>query len=533
MQIAMKKQIIITLILIVATAYVTVVYFKNLNPPGMRTSQIMQAIPDNASLIFEFNNDKSFYSIFNDNPLFVSIIGKQKLDELDTLKHLLFQNPSLEKYFAGQNLFISVHPTLANNLDIILTTSSINGFDASILEDLAKTPNSGFVVTPIKVTGKQGYNIYINSLKKRFYVLNKEDNIFSGSFSKELIDNSLNYKSSKDKKTFELLSEQQNANSLANLYVNYNQISLLFDHLFQNKNNDIFKTLRQLPALATLSLNYRNEALMFNGSTIINQDGPAGYLNLFINQQPVENHLKDIFPSTTAYSVNFGLSDPVKFSGDLSDWFDKTGFKKEKDELLNKVKAKTGAGFRKDFNKLIANEFAIVTTRYFEKFAIIAVKDGSKVKLLLSTISTMNDENSGQLNYDKLPFFLLGNPMNIFKRPYFTVIDNYLVFANSMSELKSYNETYINRKFLNKSDQFNQFENLLTERSNISYNINLKNVQPILDRDMNNDIAEDIKNNEPGLKDFYALSVQLTSTDKNFYTNVCLKLNTDTTEKKK
>src|SRR5580698_2536010 len=110
----MKKQIIITLILIIATAYVTVVYFKNLNPPGMRTSQIMQAIPDNASLIFEFNNDKSFYSIFNDNPLFVSIIGKEKLDELDTLKHLLIQNPSLEKYFAGQNLFISVHPTQAN-----------------------------------------------------------------------------------------------------------------------------------------------------------------------------------------------------------------------------------------------------------------------------------------------------------------------------------------------------------------------------------------------------------------------------------
>jgi hypothetical protein len=226
------------------------------------------------------------------------------------------------------------------------------------------------------------------------------------------------------------------------------------------------------------------------------------------------------------------LSDPLKFTSDLSDWFSKNGFNKEKDELLNRIKAKTGASFKKDFNKLLANEFAVVTTRYFEKFAIIGIKDGSKIKSLLGTISTMNDENSGQINYDKLPYFLLGNPFNIFKRPYFIVIDNYLILANSMNELKSYNEIYLNRKFLNKSDQFNQFENLLAERSNISYSVNLKNIQPILDRDMNTDISEDIKNNEPGLKDFYALSVQLTSADKNFYTNLCLKLNTDTTDKK-
>ena len=36
----MKRQIIITVILLITTAFITVIYFKNLNTPGMRTSQV-------------------------------------------------------------------------------------------------------------------------------------------------------------------------------------------------------------------------------------------------------------------------------------------------------------------------------------------------------------------------------------------------------------------------------------------------------------------------------------------------------------
>src|ERR1700733_7669558 len=111
----MKKQIIITLILLVATACITVVYFKNLNPPGTRTSRVMNVIPDNATLVFEFNNDKSFYDIFTGNKLLSAVIGKQQIGELDTLRRQLLLNPLLEQYFTGQNIYISVHPSKTNS----------------------------------------------------------------------------------------------------------------------------------------------------------------------------------------------------------------------------------------------------------------------------------------------------------------------------------------------------------------------------------------------------------------------------------
>ncbi len=556
----MKKQIIITIILLAATAFITVFYFKNLNPPGTRTSRVMNAIPDDATLIFEFNNDKGFYDIFTGNKLLAAVIGEQKIGELDTLRRQLLLNPLLEQYFTGQNIYISVHPSKTNGADLLLTVSATNGFGPLVIDQLAKQPNSGLLITPLRTSRRPGYNIYIRALKKRFYVINNADNIFSGSFSKELIDQSSAYENKKGKPSFVLLSEQQNTNSLANLYVNYSQLTPLFDQLFKNKNTDIFKSFRLLPGLAALSLNYKTDALMFNGSTIIQLNEAAAYLNLFARQQPVVNHLKDIFPSTTAYSINFSVSDPSKFGADLSAWYNKAGVKNEKDQLFNKITAETGTNLQTGFYNLLNNEFAIVTTRYLEKFAIISVKDGSKLKLLLMNISKMTDanitaanlrtknknnssarlqnaiektndfnENSGQLNYDKVPFFLLGDVFNIFRHPYYLIIDNYLILANSSGELASYYDSYINRKFLNKNSQYNQFDNLLTARSNVAFLLNFKNSEPIFKRDLNPGIYEVFEKNEPGWKDFYAASWEFTSVDKNFYTNFCMTLNSDTT----
>jgi len=322
-----------------------------------------------------------------------------------------------------------------------------------------------------------------------------------------------------------MLPDQQNATSLANLYINYSRLNNLFELLFKNKNTDILKSMRLLPALAALNLNFKSDALLFTGFTNIQNNLPSSYLTLFVNQQPVVTHLQDIFPSTTACSMSFAVSNHKKFKADLSDWHIKTGLQHEKDSIFNKVKAETGINLITEFNQVLSNEFAIVTTRYMEKFAIISLTDGSAFKPVMKNISKMADDDMGQLNYNKLPFFLLGDPFSLFNHPWFMIIDNYLILANSQAELKSYTDTYINRKFQSKIQQYNQFDNLVAERSNVNWYINFKNAQPVLRQDMNDNFYTDFANNEPGWKNFYALTYQLIAADKNFYTNFCMNLN--------
>ena len=493
----------------------------------MRTSQVLRVIPKSASFVFEFNNNKSFYDIYNDNKLFSILIGKIGLDDLDTLKQQLLLNPLIEKYFTGQNIFISIHPENKNDLGLLFTIPAASGFDL-LMPGKLNSYGKGISVTSFQSGSKPGFIFYIKSIKKNFYTVINDDNILSGSFSRQLINQTSAYKNDADNLAFDAVPEGENTNSMANLFINYNQLRPLFEQLFKNKNSDIFECLQRINGMASLSLNYRGDALMFNGPTDINKKVPF-YLNLYTSQQPMVNHLKDIFPSSTAFSTNFAVSDPLKFEDDLSKWQTAGGVINERDQLFTKIRSEIGERFRYGFIHLLGNEYALVTTRYFEKFAIISTKDGSKLRALLVKISDMANENLGQFNYEKIPYFLLGDPFNNFKRPYFTVIDNYLILANSSGELASFYDSYIHRKFLSKNQKYNRFDYLLAERSNVAFLFNFRNAAPVLKRDMDTAVYNKIEKNEADYNNFYGASVQLSASNNNFYSNFCLKLNTDTT----
>ncbi|MFD0766751.1 hypothetical protein ACFQZI_17960 [Mucilaginibacter lutimaris] len=530
----MKRLIAFTLILIAATAYITVKYFKNLNTSGVHAGNIMRTIPDGASLVFEFPNEKSFYDIYTGNTLLQNLIGEEKLADLDTVRKVLFNNTALSSFFTGRNVFVSIFPPQSTQVDLLLTSSTSKDIDPAEYDKLARQQKTGMLITPLKIGEKRGYNIFFNALKKRFYLINIDANIYTGSFSKELITQAANYQPDKNRRAFMLLPDQQNSNSLANLYINYEALGPLFNQLFKNSNTDIFKPFRLLPALAALNLNFKNDAVMFSGYTNIETQRPGTYLNIFTNQQPVANQLRDIYPATTAYATNLAVSDAAGFAADLSDFHNKAGLQKEKDALFTKIKTETGINLNTEFNKLLGNEFAVITTRYQEKFAIVTVKNGTKLRPFMTNISNMTSDDVGQFNYSKLPYFLLGDAFNAFKKPYFRIIDNYLILANTANELASYNDTYLNRKFLNKTEQYVKFDNLLAEKSNVAFFIHFKNAQQILKDGLKDGFYLAYKNNSLSLRNFYGASYQFAATDKNFYTNFCLLQNMpDTTVSKK
>ncbi len=524
----MRRLVFATIILLIATVLVTVVYFKNLGGVSQQTTQALRTIPNDASLILEFNNEKSFYDIFAGNRLFMTLIGEDKMAELIALKKRILQNPVIEPHLSGQNLYISMHPQKGDNIDFLITISIPKGFEPQLFDELSKQKKNGLVLNTFNIGEKQGYVIYLSDIKRRFYLINKDDQTLSGSFSKALIEKCSKYDYQKERQAFVLLSDRQSSNSLANLYINYSALSPLFSQIFLSKNPDLFRTFRQLPAFAALSLNYKTDALMFNGSTKIQDGRLDSYLGIFSYQQPMETHLKEIFPSTTAYSTSFVVSDPEKFESDLYDWQSQSNFKDERSALVNKVKLGTGIALRKEFTKLLSNEFAEITTRFHERIAIVQVKDGSRVRTLLGNISQMGDNNIGLFNYEKVPQLLLGEAFSVFKKPYFKVFDNYLVLTNSILEMKSYDDSYNNRKFLNKTDGYSQFDKLLSERSNVSFFIQFKNAQPLFKEDMNPSFYEAFQSTSPGWKNYYAAAWQLTSSDKNYYTNFCIQLSADT-----
>lgn len=270
---------------------------------------------------------------------------------------------------------------------------------------------------------------------------------------------------------------------------------------------------------------------MFNGFTNIQNDKPLSYLTLFRNQQPVERHLKDIFPSTTAYSTSFALSDTKRFMTDLDKYDASAGLTTEENNLFARIKSETGVHINTEFNKLLAGEFAVLITRYDEKLAIIALNNASQMRPLMVNVSKMVNDDVGQFKYDKLPFYLLGDAFSAFGHPYFMILDNYLVLANSVKELDSYKDSYLNHKFLSRTAAYPGFDNLLAERSNIAFFLHFRNIFPILRRDMKPAFAALFNPDDDEPNKYYALSCQFSAADRNFYTNFYMSLTkADTTD---
>ncbi|WP_368495418.1 DUF3352 domain-containing protein, partial [Bacillus toyonensis] len=68
-----------------------------------------------------------------------------------------------------------------------------------------------------------------------------------------------------------------------------------------------------------------------------------------------------------------------------------------------------------------------------------------------------------------------GEPFKKFKRPYYIIIDNYLVFANNASTVQSFLNSYKNNQLLINKESYITSVNQLPNTSSISFFVDLSN----------------------------------------------------------
>lgn len=263
---------------------------------------------------------------------------------------------------------------------------------------------------------------------------------------------------------------------------------------------------------------------MFNGFSNLDTAFNKQYFKLFLEQKPYKNTLKGIFPYTTAYSMSFAIAEPEKFGKELQLLQNKNGEQKQRDALFSQIKKNTGVDIQHIFPPLLDHEFCVLTTDRLEKIAIIKLKDGSVLEPYFTNMSSEVSEHIGYLNYESVPYFLLGDAFSLFKKPYFSIIDNYLILANSSATLSKYLRIYQNREFLSNNQEFLDFDALQAEQSNIAFFIHFNNAKPILKTTLKPAFASVFDNKDFGWSNYYGASYQFTSSDRSFYTNLYLKL---------
>src|SRR5690606_16874591 len=114
-------------------------------------------------------------------------------------------------------------------------------------------------------------------------------------------------------------------------------------------------------------------------------------------------------------------------------------------------------------------EFGVLQVSNGEKTALIQLKDSSKFKTVMEPISSTAADTVRRFDNSNILYFLLGDPMKEFTRPYYLIKDNYLIAGNSLSALRSFSRDYNDAKFLVKEQGFIEFNQLIANQSDILF----------------------------------------------------------------
>lgn len=514
----MKKIIGITIILVLSVISLAYLYFSNLTVKSRNNDRVLSEIPADATVIFQYINEKSLYEIFTDYTVFDTIIGTQNKQELAWIRKMLFSNNSLIENTSGQRVFLSFHPSQTDSIHFLWSIQLKQNLSSIELQNIfSESADKRITIRQKSSDGILELNF--SELTRPFYLC-IDKGILRGSFSIELLNQSIDGKSTKINQAFirEVNSGLgKDANALAHLFINYNKNGPL-KPFFRRKLSDNFELFESFSGYSNLIMNYKSDVMMFNGISKLSSQKDA-FIPIFLNQKPVQNTIKLVMPYNTASSIFYGISNYTKFKQDLDLMFEARSELDTLNKQIMTIASETGINPNRDMVKLWAKEMINLHLSTSESLAIIKVSDGSKLQFLLEPMSSFYSPEVRKMDYSSLFYFYFGDPMKRYAKPFFTVTDNLLILSNSPSSIQRYLKDYNSGRLLYKSKAYTQFDQLVADQSNVSFMLYLNNAAFLLRNNLKSSYGETFKSKKHGFKDLYGISYQLISNNEYFFTN--------------
>jgi|GEM_PF-1020098 len=515
----MKKIIIIISFLLLCVFAVTWLYFKDIYSSEKSVDKVFSVIPDDASLIFEYKNEDSFYDIFKDFTLFSDVIGKKNIDHLKALKNIFVDDELFSSHFSQNELFFSLHKTTKQHAAILVLVP-LTRKQLENSEDIFELLSSKYQLDKHTSEKNTLYTISFNNQSKFFFSIYKS--MVVGSFDESLLKLTLE-KKGKSENTFlskdNGFSESRNKNAIANLYINYNNLHQLMSNFSRKSNPAETFGLKSFNAFSSLNINYQSNAFMFSGITELN-GGKKNYANIFLDQEPGKSTLMNLLPFDAASYLFYYVSDPAKFKTSLNELFIQRKESDKRNTQLKSIAQKHSINIEKEFPLALGKEFGWIQIASGDKLGIVKTKNISRLSFLLSTISSETDGIIRRFDDSDILYYYLGDPFKTFKRPYYAVIENHLVVSNNLPAIKRFLKNYETQDFLSRTDKNISFQQYLSNQGNIFYFIHNSNSKSVISSYLSRDVYRNYRGDNFNWRNIYGLSIQFSADKDRFFTNL-------------
>ncbi len=470
----------------------------------------LNAIPSDAFVIVHTNDLYKAYDNISRSQLWQYLIKTQYFadiqEDFNTIDKYIRSTSLPENFFNNRPLLASI-VVLNGKWDMlyVIDIKQLGKVSNIIEQALYNIPDYKTFKTKFSPDNKYNYTIYkmvyLPDQYQKIY-LSITNNLLIVSLDREIIKASLTALSEnywEQNTEFTQLIEKENIPSLIKIYVNFSKLDD-FIRTFQIADDPLITELSNGLTYAVLNLNVKANLLSLEGRVAI--DTTYGYFSGLNSLKPGQLKSYTIMSDQAAAEVALSFNDYTKFYHQLLNTIKKQNPRQayEMEKAVNVLKKTLNINIEQDIFSWIGKEIALykLTPEYGKRAQDIIITIHTpnpimakeKLDYLTSKINKITplkfkefDYKGFKISYLKINgFFKLffGKLFNQIEKPYFTIIENFVVFSNSPITLEYVIDDYLNGYTLSNNEKFNDFMSYFSANSTLYTFINM----PLLFKNM-------------------------------------------------
>jgi hypothetical protein len=414
----------------------------------------------------------------------------------DKLDSMVRQNDILLSLIGAHRLLVSAHMTGEKTYDFLflLDLGEVAGVKLRFVHKyITDISMSGYAIKKEKYDGEDLFTV-TNTVNHSIIYLSIPGKNLVASYSKKLIQRALDVrqeKASPTGKPSSLADIQLDDSGLIQLYVNAARLPA-FMACYATATNDYVNPLSKIIRNASLDFRFADESLSAEGFTYINEEEES-YLRTLAVSGKSATGFEEIAPQRTGFVLALGSTSFATFFENLQSNLkhDVAAYQSYQDNM-KQVEDYLSISLEKNFVSWVGEEVALIQLQSggngVEAEVALAIKSSNieQAKKELAYVEKMVRKRTPvkfksvehrsypirYLHMKGLFKLLLGKFFARYDKPYYTIIDDYVIFSNHPGTLESMIDDYLNHNTLSRQDDFRAFRDRFDAEGSVFFYAN-------------------------------------------------------------
>ena len=540
----MKRKILIALGLIMASiiGYITFILKgskSNLNAYSF--------IPETAIFVIDSEDPIEGWKELSKSETWQHIKGFESLKDIesiaDDLDKVIKENKNIFKLIGKRKLLLSAHMTKKDDYSFLYVLDAQTTQKSVLRSSLVKLLQSGNTVykrAPYKQIDI--HDFYSKEDKSTLHLVLMENHLLV-SYSKAIITASIdNYKGTPAFTTSDAFTDLENEtsnNGLCRIFVNYKHIPeylLCFMQELSPETRGFISSLQY----SGLRGDVDDNTYQIKGKTYLTKSNDS-YAQALQKSGKSEFKVHKILSDKTAFLLRLGFDDFETFYENLTGLLKQNNTFKEFETNQKKIENYLGINLEEDFFSWIDDEVALV--QYEKQYLVndnlqnlIAIKatDIGLAKEKLHKIETQirkktpikfksgtyKDHEIHYMEVKGLFKLMFGKMFSKVDKPYYTFIDDYVLFSDDVKSLLFTIESYENETTLEENSEFNDFMDAFESDNSVMAYLSAPHYFENFSKLLDYDSWKAAQENKSYITCFKHIGLVFTAEDKGFETEI-------------